>query len=630
MALITPEKFLCTLFLICALAFGVDGQVNKPKEASPAKTPSAKTKSTADAEAERALRERRAQARSLLIALAVDARTFQDQSLRARSLARIADALWQLDEDQARSMFRKAWEAAEVGDQESERKLKEEVDRQRARTGGGYAINLPPNLRREVLSLIARHDRVLGEELLEKLKVQQEADAVKPISPSSAAANQRLDLARELLETDAERALQLADPVLVNVNMLTMNFLSYARTKSPVLADGRYSAMLAHSATNPQSDANTVSLLSSYIFTPQLMVTFTGGGVSSSQSDNTITPANVSAELRAAFFHTAESILLRPLPQPGQEKSGPGIEGRYLVIKRLLPFFEQFATPQQTENVRNQFQVLNGLVSDGTRNRDDEWVRRGTRSEQSLQEREQQILDRIERAQTSAERDRLYIQLANMSIRGDSLKARDFVSKIEESELRNQVLAYVDGTLAVQTIGKKRFDLALELAEKGQLTHLLRTWVFTESAKHFAKTDRQKALDLIEDAGVEARRIDVSDAALPQALWAVTNALIVIDTGRAWEAAFDAIKAANSASGFTGEDGQIVLKFQSKGQSSVSDHGVTDFNVDGAFRALAALDYERAVQLARGFQGEGPRAVATIAIARSVLEPKKTPAAARN
>jgi hypothetical protein len=502
--------------------------------------------------------------------------------------------------------------------------LREEVERQKSRTGGGFAIDLPPNLRREVLRHIARRDRVLSEELLEKMKVQQEADSVQPIFRTSEAANQRLDLARELLETDVERALQLADPVLANINMLTINFLSYVREKNAALADGRYSAILTQAIANPQSDANTVSLLSSYIFTPHLMITFTGSGVNSSQSANSIVPADISPELRGAFFHTAETILLRPLPPPGQDKGGPGIEGKYKVIKRLLPFFEQSATPQQTENLRNQLEALNALVSEDTRRSDDEWVRRGTRAERSSDEREQQILDRIERAQTSAERDRLYIQLANSSLSGESLKAREFVSKIEETELRNQVQAYVDGTLAHQTIGKKRFDLALEVASKGQLTHLLKAWVFAESAKHFSKTDRQKALDLIEDAAIEARRIDVSDPSLPQALLGVANAMNVVDPGRVWEATFDAIKAANSAEKFTGEDGEIVLKFQSKGQSSVSTHDVADFDVEGLFRKLATLDYERAVQLARGFEKEGPRAVATIAIARSVLEPKPT------
>jgi hypothetical protein len=96
----------------------------------------------------------------------------------------------------------------------------------------------------------------------------------------------------------------------------------------------------------------------------------------------------------------------------------------------------------------------------------------------------------------------------------------------------------------------------------------------------------------------------------------------LLDQGRSWDATFDAVKAANSAEGFSGEDGTIVLEFHGKGQRSVNSHSVAEFNVDGIFRQLAREDYDRAVELARGFQAEGPRAVATIAIAREVIERK--------
>jgi hypothetical protein len=66
-----------------------------------------------------------------------------------------------------------------------------------------------------------------------------------------------------------------------------------------------------------------------------------------------------------------------------------------------------------------------------------------------------------------------------------------------------------------------------------------------------------------------------------------------------------------------------VATFQSKGHSSVHTNDVPEFDLDGLFRDLATQHYDRAVELARGFQGEGPRAVATIAIARAILEPKK-------
>ena len=46
---------------------------------------------------------------------------------------------------------------------------------------------------------------------------------------------------------------------------------------------------------------------------------------------------------------------------------------------------------------------------------------------------------------------------------------------------------------------------------------------------------------------------------------------------------------------------------------------VPDFDIRGIFGEVAKNDYDLAVLLARGFQGEAPRANATIAIARSIL-----------
>ena len=102
--------------ILCLLLTATITQAQVAKTAPPAK-------SAAMTEEELKARERRVRARALLVSLSSDARQFQDQTLRARSLARIADALWRVDAEQGRLLFRKAWEAAEVGDQESDRKL---------------------------------------------------------------------------------------------------------------------------------------------------------------------------------------------------------------------------------------------------------------------------------------------------------------------------------------------------------------------------------------------------------------------------------------------------------------------------------------------------------------------------
>ena len=626
---------LFSALLLLGISVVAFAQTTEPKPVASSK--SAATKTNLNREAERKERARREQARSLLVALSTDARTFRDSTLRARSLARIADALWQVDTDQARVMFRKAWEAAESADQENELKKQEDINRQKAKTGGGYVLNSFPNVRREVLGLAARHDRVLSNEFLDKLTAQKLEAANSATNQNTNAGrlpealSQRLSVSREMLQSgEIDRALEFADPALSVVSRESVDFLTDVREKAPKLADSRYAALLSIAAGNPQSDENSVSLLSSYIFTPHLFITFSTGGTSSSQSSNSTAPADVSPELRMAFFQTAAGILLRPLPPPGTDTSSSGVEPKYLVLKRLLPLFEQFAPADMVESLRGQLNALNSMVSEDTRKREDEWITKGVKPDKPTTDQEQTLLDRVDRAKTSAERDSLHIQLIYLFLRRGDMRARDYVSKIDDSEMRKGMQAYVDQSIATYSVEKKLTDQALEMASKGELTHLQRAWVLAQCAKLLAKTDKDKALELIETASTEARRIDVSDPFLPQALLGVANAVLLIEPNRVWDATFDAVKAANSIDGFTGEDGEIVYRFEGKGHRSISSSDVADFDVQGIFEQLANQDYDRAVELARGFQGEGPRAVATIAIARAVLEKKKPTVAVKN
>jgi len=179
--------------------------------------------------------------------------------------------------------------------------------------------------------------------------------------------------------------------------------------------------------------------------------------------------------------------------------------------------------------------------------------------------------------------------------------------------------------LAVQLIHAKKIEVGLELVQKGELTHIQRAWLLTRLAKLLARTDREKPLSLLEEAVAAARRIEGLDPDRPRALLAIANALRLIEPPRAWDSLFEAVKAANSADGFTGEDGNLNIVFQAKGFSSASDNNEPDFDIQGIFGLLAKDDYDRSVQLAGGFQGEAPRAAAVIAIARSVLNEKKAP-----
>jgi hypothetical protein len=597
--------------------------VSQPAPVAAPTKPAAKTKKVSAATKAKT-EQQRALALSLLVSLSNEARAFRDQKLRARTLARIADGLWEVDPDQSRTLFQKAWEAADVADEESGRLFREDMQRQQA-SGRGAAGSLPPDLRSEVLRLAAKRDRTLGEELLEKLrgdKAQEIAYATSKRETFNlpAAMAQRLRLAKQLLEVDVPRALEFADPALGAVTMQGLSFLSSLQAKDSAAADQRYLRMLGTAAADAQADANTVSLLSSYVFTPQLFVTIDrNGGSSTSQMGRPGPPQATTTELRTAFFRVASQILMRPLAPPEQDQTTSGIEGKYLIIKRLLPLFEQYASKQIAEMINGQLAALSATVREETRKRDDEMMRNGIRPEAEPADTEQSLLNRIDRAKTSAERDQLYVELALRTLERSDPRARDFVEKIEDSELRKQVRPYVDFSLVMNYIDKKKTDEAQKLAQTVELSHFQRVWALSQIARQLAASDRDKAFNLLAEAVEEARRIDGSDADRPRALIGVANAYFPLDRNRAWELVTEAVKAANSVEGFSGEDSRLILRLQTPNMSSIRTNSTENFDLPSIFRTLTKDDYHRAEGLARNFEADSPRATALISIARAVL-----------
>ena len=327
--------------------------------------------------------------------------------------------------------------------------------------------------------------------------------------------------------------------------------------------------------------------------------------------------------MRLLFFQTAAGVLLRPQPPPEQEQGTAGLAGKYMVVRRLLPLFEQHPPKEIAAAVRGQSELLGSLVGDDVRQSDSEWLQKGIVPEKPLADQGRPLLDQIERAGTAAERDEVRFKLALLALGKDDPAARDHAGRIEEGGFRKRAQAWVDASLAIVAVRKKKAEAALELARGGELTHIQRVWVLAQSAKLLAKADRDGALQLLDEATAEARRVPGPDPDRPRALLAIANAAEPIDQSRAWDAASEAIKAANSAEGFTGAGGALILRVNSKGQIATKTEGVADFDVGGLFGRLAGRDYERAVQLTRGFQSDPPRVHATVAIARAVLSEKR-------
>jgi tetratricopeptide (TPR) repeat protein len=587
-------------------------------------------KNTEEADAEAA--QQRTIAISLVTTLADEARSFKDQTRRARVQARAADVLWDTDPERARELFQRAWEAAEIVDAEAAKKRAEEMKRLESE-GGPVVVRGGPDLRSEVLRLVAKRDRKLGEEFLKALdeaaeKARTEAAADQRRNAGTRmGASQRLQLARRLVEDgEVERALEFAAPSLDSVNVDSIYFLSALREKNAQLADTAFANLLARAARDPNSDANTVSGLSSYLFTPFLYVTFERDGGANQNRQRGPTPAPpVNSGLLNSFLKIGFQILMQPLAAPDQDRTTSGQTGKYLIIKRLLPIFEQFA-PDLAPGLRTQMTALASYVPSTFQQGENRAVTAGIQPESAEGDPYQRMQERLDRAGKSEDRDAIYADYA-VALAGDGdPRVRDLVDKIENTELRKSVKAYTDFQLVQFAIRKKDVAEAVRLVKNGDLTSVQKVWALTSTAKLVMAAERSRATDMLEEALAESRRISGSDPDRARALTAVAVGFGEIDRVRAWEILGEVVKAANGAEDYSGEDSRISSRLQTKIMVVMTNSTSEDIDLLAVFRHLARADLLRAIQLAKTFTGEAPRAVATLAIARSVLEKRKDPA----
>ena len=579
--------------------------------------------------------QQRTVAISLVTTLADEARSFKDQTRRARVQARAADVLWDTDPERARELFRRAWEAAETVDAEMAKKRAEEMRRQQSQ-GEPMVVRGGPSLRSEVLRLVAKRDRKLGEEFLKALdegaeKERSEAATDQRLNNSGTrvGASARLQLARRLVEDgEIKRALEFAGPALDSVNVDVIFFLSALREKNAQLADSAYTTLLARVVRDPNSDANTISGLSSYLFTPFLYVTFERDGGSNQNRGRgpTPPPADIDPNLRTSFFKVAYQILMQPLPAPDQDHTSSGQSGKYLIIKRLLPLFEQYAA-DLAPGLRTQMTALTSYVPAGLQQGENRAVNTGILPESSEGDPYQRMQERLDHATRSEDRDAIYADYAVSLTEDGDPRAKDLVDKIENTEMRKSVKAYTNFEATQLAVRNKDLTEIMRLVKTGDLTSIQKVWALTTAAKLVVASERSRATDMLEEALAESRRITGSDPDRARALTAVAVGFGDIDRVRAWEILGEVVKAANGAEDYTGEDSRISSRLQTKFMVVMNQSNAEDFDLIAVFRHLARADLMRAIQLAKTFTGEAPRAVATLAIARSVLEKRRDLAA---
>ncbi|MGB8510882.1 MAG: hypothetical protein WCD76_21090, partial [Pyrinomonadaceae bacterium] len=295
----------------------------------------------------------------------------------------------------------------------------------------------------------------------------------------------------------------------------------------------------------------------------------------------------------------------------------------YAVIARLTPLFEQYA-PAFAPRLRTQLSALTPDTPENLRDPRGRLMTEGLVPEdEGRRDRTQDILNRIATAKTSDERDELYMQAAFAARdQNDPARAAEYVDKIEDLDLRKQVRAFMAFAAVNRAVREKKADEAYQLSRGGELTNVQRAWGMTEAARLLAKTEPGRAGEMLDEALVEARRIDASTPDRTRALVAIATQLVQLDRPRAWETMSEVVKASNAAPAYSGEDGGLVARVQLKRGAATTEFPVQTFNLTEIFMTLAREDFNRAADLARSLTGEYPRSIATLAVARTAFGKK--------
>lgn len=553
-----------------------------------------------------------------------DSKRYGDKTLRVRTQARSADVLWNVDEPLARDLFLQAWSDAEKLDITAEEAVEEAKKKALVKGGGMTMVPLPTSLRSEILRFVARRDPKFGNMLVAKFDQKNDSSeetkssSFDPTDPQQAIAK-RLEVALNLLKSgDIKQAKSFAEPGLSITTSPGMIFLCSLRPKDPEWADKQYLKLLSRSARNPFAEALTVSLLSSYVLTPNFIVTATRKGRISNQFSDAQGP-DVPPQLRARFFDVAASILLRPVQPLERDQTAGGRSGAYFTIARLLPQFEIYA-PNYVGPLTEQLQILSPDAPGSFRSGQDPMLRVGFASANQSTDELANILDQIGNATSSAERDTLYVKAIRQELAKSDRRIREFAEKIENEGLREQARSFTDLAAVRMALSNNDVEACLEIIRKGYLQSLHRVWAISEVAKLIRKTDPQTAVDLLNDAETEAHRIDKGDPNRVYALACVAASFFAVERVRSWAIATDIVKAANAISGFTGEDATLSARLRTRNVIAMINVDEPSFIMSNFFALLASDDLQLAMSITNGLAEDPARATSSLALARAVLE----------
>jgi hypothetical protein len=461
--------------------------------------------------------------------LVVEARTLEPERERPLIIAELADAYWQIDQNESKKLFNDAFDRALSLPKEHK----------------------PGEVTGSVLSIAARRDRTLSLSLTKRLMESREKGR-----PSG---GQALEVANDLLASDVGLAVDLAQAAAsYGPSMNGSWFLFKVAEKDAAAAEKLYDVYLKQLLAIPNPDLSSVLWLAGYplgygeayggSIDPNSFTGFGGMRVRGlnphpafARSFLQLAFASITDTLRrAAAANDSERDVLYSLALysasylfPDVQRYLPNAEGSWSAIYRQA---QTGTSAARQAAVESRLQSINLLRAN---------VAKYQSTDDYLSATAKEKLDQISKLPGGCKRDQAYAEVAfKLSASEKFSQAQQMADQIEKISLRDNVLQFLNFDIADAAIDSGNLVDAPALAEK-VAAKSERALLFVKIAGNSLKSrDTSSALDLLNRARVLVR--DPGDPGLQAAvLLAVASVYVQFDPNETALVMREAIKAVN-------------------------------------------------------------------------------------
>ena len=450
--------------------------------------------------------------------------------------ARLADAVWPLDQPFAERLLARSFELTVS-------LLKESKDRNAA-----PMLADPQTLFAHISAIASKHDPKLEKKLRDRWQEATATSGTKDNTNIKPDPTQHsyllLTQAANYLKTDEQKARQLfRQSVSFRVTQDHYFFLLNNRQRTPEITDNLFSDTLDVLAQRPLSDANELLMLSSYVFSPSGSVTY--AAISGYNTANVT--ANMSAAPKTAAL--AKRYLALLLAKVNANELVPSAVA-YFALKNLLPQYQVLA-PELLNDVYARTASLVSSVSKDDLSTFDNAHKSSNASESERASDWEKRIDKADKLEPEGWRDFEYFTIifGYLLPKKDFVKAATLVGRISSQDLKEKFGDVVRLAVLQDKLEKTETASSVSESDCNKIkTPLVRVVALSNLGRARLKATGD-ALRLFEQASAEANKIK-DDQDRIQAKLMLVQLSLDVDSSVAFAWAAEAFKEINKFSDF--------------------------------------------------------------------------------